>query len=223
MEFPLAMNHDLIDKIKFDANGLVPAILQDHLSGRVLMVAYMNRASLEKTLATGHCWFHSRSRNELWEKGATSGNYQHVLEISHDCDGDALLVRVKSDGPACHTGRVSCFDGDDAPQPLPSGFFGVVDRLSRVVHERNLERPAGSYTTKLFETGVREIAKKVGEEGVEVALAAVAENDGRFREEAADLVYHLLVLLEVRGISLLDIGETLQQRHQRKGSGTPDA
>lgn len=216
------MNPDLIEKIKFDANGLVPAVLQDHFTGQVLMVAYMNRASLEKTLETGRCWFFSRSRKELWEKGATSGNYQYVQEIRCDCDGDVILVQVKSAGPACHTGRVSCFDGDDAGQSSATIFFDMVDELSQVLHERNLKRPAGSYSTKLFDAGVREIAKKLGEEGVELAIAAIDENDHRFAEEAADLFYHLLVLLEARGISLKQVGEILQQRQGRKRAEPQD-
>lgn len=207
------MNPELLDKIKFDANGLVPAILQDHFTGRVLMLAYMNRASLEKTLATGHCWFYSRSRQELWEKGATSGNFQQVQEIRLDCDGDTLLIRVQSAGPACHTGSVSCFDEAQLNES-PTAFFEMVDNLSRLLHERNLKRPEGSYTTKLFNAGTRQIAKKLGEEGVEVALAAVAEADDRFAEEAADLVYNLLVLLEARGVPLNKVGEVLRQRAQ---------
>ncbi|NUO83893.1 bifunctional phosphoribosyl-AMP cyclohydrolase/phosphoribosyl-ATP diphosphatase HisIE [candidate division KSB1 bacterium] len=209
------MNPELLDKIKFDANGLVPAILQDHFTGRVLMLAYMNRASLEKTLATGHCWFYSRSRQELWEKGATSGNFQQVQEIRLDCDGDTLLIRVQSAGPACHTGSVSCFDEAQLNESATAtAFFEMVDNLSRLLHERNLKRPEGSYTTKLFNAGTRQIAKKLGEEGVEVALAAVAEADDRFAEEAADLVYNLLVLLEARGVPLNKVGEVLRQRAQ---------
>ncbi len=214
--FPHAMNPELPDKIKFDANGLVPAILQDHFTGRVLMLAYMNRASLEKTLATGHCWFYSRSRKELWEKGATSGNFQHVHEILPDCDGDTLLIRVQSAGPACHNGSGSCF-GNAASngKATATTFFEMVDYLSRLLHERNLKRPEGSYTTKLFNAGTRQIAKKLGEEGVELALAAVAEEDDRFAEEAADLVYNLIVLLEARGVALDKVGEVLRQRAQR--------
>lgn len=204
----------MLDQIKFDANGLVPAILQDHFTGRVLMLAYMNRASLEKTLATGHCWFYSRSRKELWEKGATSGNFQHVEEIRQDCDSDTLLIRVKSAGPACHTGSVSCFDKKESNNNT-TAFYEMVDHLSHLLHERNLQRPEGSYTTKLFNAGVRQIAKKLGEEGVELALASVAEDDERFAEEAADLVYNLLVLLEARGVTLDKIGEVLRQRARR--------
>jgi len=210
------MNPELLDKITFDANGLAPAILQDHFTGRVLMLAYMNRASLERTLATGHCWFYSRSRQELWEKGAISGNFQHVQEILLDCDGDTLLIRVKGAGPACHTGSVSCFDLPESnDKAVAATFFEMVDYLSRLLHERNLERPEGSYTTRLFNAGTRQIAKKLGEEGVEVALAAVAEADDRFAEEAADLVYNLLVLLEARSVGLDKIGEVLRQRARK--------
>jgi phosphoribosyl-ATP pyrophosphohydrolase/phosphoribosyl-AMP cyclohydrolase len=207
------MNDDLLNKIKFDANGLAPAILQDYFTGRVLTLAYMNRASLKKTLETGRCWFYSRSRQELWEKGATSGNYQYVQEIRYDCDADALLIKVKSAGPACHTGSTSCFDTATESQPLPAtAFFEMVDYLSRLLHARNINRPEGSYSTKLFNAGTRQIAKKLGEEGVELALAAVDENDERLADEAADLIYNLLVLLESRGISLHQIGETLRRR-----------
>lgn len=217
MAFPPAMNDFPIDQIKFDANGLAPAILQDHFTGRVLMLAYMNRDSLEKTLATGHCWFYSRSRQELWEKGATSGHYQHVQEIRFDCDADAILVRVKSSGPACHTGKTSCFDTAEDETPASAAvFFEMIAYLTRLLHERNVNRPAGSYSTKLFQAGTRQIAKKFGEEGVEVALAAVVENDERLAEEGADLIYNLLVLLESRGLSLNQIGEVLRRRTQRR-------
>jgi phosphoribosyl-ATP pyrophosphohydrolase/phosphoribosyl-AMP cyclohydrolase len=211
------MNDDLISKIKFDANGLAPTILQDYFTGRVLMLAYMNRASLEKTLETGHCWFYSRSRQALWEKGATSGNYQYVQEIRYDCDADTLLIKVKSAGPACHTGSASCFDtATESQPPTATTFFEMTDYLTRLLHERNVKRPEGSYSTKLFDAGTRQIAKKLGEEGIELALAAVDENDERFAAEAADLIYNLLVLLESRGISINKIGEVLQQRTQKK-------
>lgn len=217
MAFPPAMNNFPIEQIKFDANGLAPAILQDHFTGRVLMLAYMNRDSLEKTLATGHCWFYSRSRRELWEKGATSGHFQHVQEIRFDCDADAILVRVKSSGPACHTGKTSCFDAPEGEsQTAASTFFEMIDYLTRLLHERNVNRPEGSYSTKLFQAGTRQIAKKLGEEGVEVALAAVAENEERLAEECADLIYNLLMLLESRGLSVNQIGEVLRRRTQRR-------
>jgi phosphoribosyl-ATP pyrophosphohydrolase/phosphoribosyl-AMP cyclohydrolase len=207
------MNPEFVAKIKFAAEGLAPAILQDHYTGRVLMLAYMNRASLEKTLETGRCWFYSRSRQELWEKGATSGNYQYVQEMRCDCDGDAILVRVKSAGPACHTGRTSCFDDSlDTPQSTATTFFEMIDHLTHLLHERNRDRPQGSYSAQLFNAGTRQIAKKLGEEGIELALAAVDEDDQRLAEEAADLVYNLLVLLENRGISIDKVGEVLQRR-----------
>lgn len=207
------MTPEIFDRIHFDSNGLVPAILQDRFTGRVLMLAYMNRASLEKTLATGHCWFYSRSRQALWEKGATSGNFQRVHEILLDCDADTLLVRVESDGPACHTGSVSCFGPSAAAEfPTAQPFFKIVAELVPLLHARNLERPEGSYTTKLFHAGTRQIAKKLGEEGVELALAAVTETEERFAEEAADLVYNFLVLLEARGVSLEKVGEVLRKR-----------
>lgn len=217
MESPLVMNNDLINKIRFDAEGLVPAILQDYFTNRVLMLAYMNRASLEKTLDSGHCWFYSRSRQQLWEKGATSGHYQHVQEIRYDCDADALLVRVKSAGPACHTGRMSCFDAaHDGSKPQATMFYEMVDYLIHLLHERHVNRPEGSYSAKLFDAGTRQIAKKLGEEGVELALAAVVEDDDRLTEEAADLIYNLLVLFEKRGIALDKVGEVLRERSQKK-------
>jgi phosphoribosyl-ATP pyrophosphohydrolase/phosphoribosyl-AMP cyclohydrolase len=213
------MNQEFVAKIKFAADGLVPAILQDHYSGRVLMLAYMNRASLEQTLETGRCWFYSRNRQELWEKGATSGNYQYVQEMRCDCDGDAILVRVKSAGPACHTGSTSCFDDSlDAQPSTATTFFEMIDHLTHLLHERNVDRPEGSYSAQLFNGGTRQIAKKLGEEGVEVALAAVNENDERLADEAADLVYNLLVLLENRGISINKVGEALQRRARKNKS-----
>jgi phosphoribosyl-ATP pyrophosphohydrolase/phosphoribosyl-AMP cyclohydrolase len=216
MEFPPATNPGWIDKIKFDGNGLAPAILQDYFTGRVLTLAYMNRTSLEKTLETGHCWFFSRSRQELWEKGATSGNYQYVKEIRYDCDADALLIKVQSAGPACHTGNTSCFDTtEDSGNPVATTFFEMVDYLTQLLHERNINRPEGSYSAKLFNAGTRQIAKKLGEEGVELALAAVGEDDSRLTEEAADLIYNLLVLFEQRGLSLDKVGEVMRRRAQK--------
>jgi phosphoribosyl-ATP pyrophosphohydrolase/phosphoribosyl-AMP cyclohydrolase len=207
------MKQELLDQIKLDEKGLIPAILQDAFTGRVLMLAYMNRESLEKTLATGRCWFYSRSRQALWEKGATSGNYQSVQDLQCDCDGDTLLIRVHSAGPTCHTGAQSCFDRDTGShQPTSTRFFGIVDELAALIHRRHLERPEGSYTKKLFDAGIKKIAQKVGEEGLEVALAAVAEENPRLAEESADLIYHLLVLLEARGLSLEAVGKVLQQR-----------
>lgn len=213
------MKADLPNQIKYDTQGLVPAILQDYYTRQVLMLGYMSRESLEKSIATGRCWFYSRSRHELWEKGATSGHYQPIVNITYDCDGDTLLIQVKSDGPVCHTGSRSCFEAlpDDQAAAVPKNtFFRIVDQLAAVLHQRNLERPANSYTTKLFNAGTRQIAKKLGEEGVELALAAIDEDDDRFAEEGADLVYNFLVLLESRGLGLDRIGEILHKRAEKK-------
>lgn len=205
---------DLVHRLRFDDRGLVPAILQEWSTGRVLMLAYMNRQSLEKTLETGHCWFYSRSRDELWEKGATSGNYQRVREIRLDCDGDALLVLVDPDGPACHRGTLSCFDAlsPEEKQGRINSFFEVLACLREIIHQRYIERPGDSYTVRLFAGGPQAIAKKVGEEGVEVALAALAESDDRLASEVADLIYHLLVLLEARALDLDAVATVLSSR-----------
>jgi len=210
---------DLLDTVRFDARGLVPAIVQDIRTRRVLMLAYMNRESLQKTLETGRCWFYSRSRQALWEKGATSGHYQRVRHIELDCDGDTLLCLVEPEGPACHTGSASCFDRqpedlrrDEQPAHHSAALAAILDDLVRIIHERNLQRPEGSHTTRLFNAGMGKIAKKVGEEGVEVALASVSESDERLAEEVADLIYYLLVLLEARSLSLDAVAAVLQRR-----------
>ena len=207
------MNQQLLEQIKFDERGLIPAIVQEAFTGRVLMLAYMNRESVQKTFETGRCWFYSRSRLQLWEKGATSGNYQFVESLHPDCDSDTLLIKVRSAGPACHTGAQSCFE-NEAPgeNPPPVVLFKSIAALAEIVRQRHAARPAGSYTAQLFDAGLKKIAQKVGEEGLEVALAAVGEDDGRLAEEAADLIYHLLVLLEARGLSPDRVGEVLQQR-----------
>ena len=172
------------------------AIVQDAASGRVLMLAWMNDEAERRTRETGEAWFWSRSRQELWHKGETSGNTLAVEELRDDCDGDALLVRVRPAGPACHTGSVSCF----APG------------LWRTIAERAQERPAGSYTTELLEAGVGACARKVGEEAVELSVAALDESDERVVEEAADLVYHLYVLLAARGLDLSAVEDELERR-----------
>src|SRR6478609_385800 len=175
---------------------LRPAIVQDADSGRVLMLAWMDDEAERLTREQGEAWFWSRSRERLWRKGETSGNTLAVVELRDDCDGDALLLRVRPAGPTCHTGSVSCF----APE------------LWRTIAARALERPAGSYTTELLEAGVGACARKVGEEGVEVAVAALDESDERLVEEAADLVYHLYVLLAARGIDLSRVEDVLTAR-----------
>jgi len=172
------------------------AIVQDAATGRVLMLAWMDAEAERRTRETGEAWFWSRSRQELWRKGETSGNTLAVEEIRDDCDGDALLIRVRPAGPACHTGSLSCF----APG------------LWRVVSERAAERPEGSYTTELLNAGIGAAARKVGEEAVEVTVAALDETDDRLVEEAADLVYHLYVLLAARGIDLSQVEDELNAR-----------
>jgi phosphoribosyl-AMP cyclohydrolase / phosphoribosyl-ATP pyrophosphohydrolase len=201
--------------LKFDAAGLIPAIAQDALTGRVLMFAWMNAKSLRLTRETGEAVFWSRSRNELWHKGATSGNTLKVRELRADCDGDVLLLRVDPAGPACHTGEVSCFwqeldkpDGDKSPPPAAN----FLDHLENVVADRRVNAPTGSYTASLFAKGRHKIAQKVGEEGLETAMAGVAQNDDRLIDESADLLYHLLVLLNERGLSLRMVLERLAGR-----------
>jgi phosphoribosyl-ATP pyrophosphohydrolase/phosphoribosyl-AMP cyclohydrolase len=191
--------------------GLVPAIVQHHLSGEVLMLGYMNADALAATRATGRVTFWSRSKQRLWQKGETSGHVLALKSIHVDCDGDTLLVQADPHGPTCHTGTRTCF-GDAAQTPL--AFLGTLDAL---VARRHAERPADSYTTRLFESGTRRIAQKVGEEGVETALAAVAQDDAEFTGEAADLIYHLLVLLRARGQSLADVAAMLASRHAARG------
>lgn len=206
-------------RVRFDGAGLVPVVMQDAETGEVLTLAYANREAVDRTLETGEAHFYSRSRGELWHKGATSGNTQKVVEVRIDCDGDALLYRVEPQGPACHTGERSCFyqtlAGEGVgllPRDGREASFGVtVERLAGVVAERRREMPEGSYTAHLFERGTERIAQKVGEEGVEVVIAAL--KDEKLAEEAADLVYHLVVLLEERGLGLEAVAKVLRDRH----------
>jgi phosphoribosyl-ATP pyrophosphohydrolase/phosphoribosyl-AMP cyclohydrolase len=183
-----------MDEIRWDPQGLVPAIVQDAHSGQVLMLAYMNAQALERTAETGEAWFWSRSRQELWHKGATSGNRQRVLELRYDCDGDALLLRVDPLGPACHTGQRSCLYqslwGGDQEKTA-----GVLERLWGVIQDRQAHPQDDSYTCRLLRDGLPKILKKVGEEAIEVIVAAQGEGDERLLSELADLVYHVLVLL----------------------------
>ena len=198
-----------LDEIRFDERGLIPAVVQDAATREVLTLAYMNRESLARTLETKQTWFWSRSRNELWHKGETSGNTQEVVNLALDCDADAIVVLVKPAGPACHTGAVSCFDTG-----TPS-LGALLDELYELIQSRERERPAGSYTTYLFEEGLDKILKKVGEESAETIIAAKNDDDARLTAESADLLYHVVVLLVARGISLTDIAQELAQR--RKG------
>jgi phosphoribosyl-ATP pyrophosphohydrolase/phosphoribosyl-AMP cyclohydrolase len=208
-----------MDKIRFDERGLVPAVVQDALSGEVLMLAYMNRESLEKTIATGETHFWSRSRGELWHKGATSGHTQKVTGMSLDCDGDTILVRVLQTGAACHTGAYSCFFEKFHPQAEgshESALGEVLGAVARVIHQRNVDRPEGSYTTKLLEGGLDRILKRVGEESGEVIIAAKNHAPVEITWEVADLLYHLLVMMEVEGVSLADIAGKLGERRGGK-------
>ncbi len=198
------------DEIRFDERGLIPAIVQNASTREVLTLAYMNRESLQRTIETKQTWFWSRSRNELWHKGATSGNSQEVVSLALDCDRDAIVVLVNPAGPACHTGAVSCFDVEARGDDL--GL--LLDQLFNLIQTRERERPAGSYTTYLFEEGLDKILKKVGEESAETIIAAKNDDDGRLTAEVSDLVYHLLVLLVARGVSLAQVAAELRQRRK---------
>jgi len=200
------MRPEQIDALAWDKQGgLLPAIVQDAQTLRVLMLGYMDRAALQATLDTRRVTFFSRSKGRLWTKGEHSGHFLQLVSIEDDCDSDTLLVLAHPQGPTCHLQRTSCF-----PQ-APGDFLTELDAL---VAQRERERPAGSYTTRLFEAGVRSIAQKVGEEGVETALAAVAQDDAELAGEAADLLYHLLVLLRSRGMALEDAVAVLRTRHR---------
>ena len=191
------------------ANGLIPAIVQDAETLQVLMLGFMSREALEATLSTGKVVFHSRTRNRLWQKGETSGNSLTVRGVQPDCDGDALLILAEPAGPTCHLGTTSCFGGDG---PGGVGWLGLLGRIVRACRQVD---PAQSYTARLLADGPIRIAQKVGEEGVELALAAAAQPRRDCVSEAADLLYHLTVLIETRGFSWSDIAEELRQRHYR--------
>ena len=193
-------------------NGLIPAIVRDAQTGDILTLAWMSEESLQKTMDSGETWFWSRSRNELWHKGTTSGNTQRVVNIAADCDRDALVVTVQPAGPACHTGAVSCFEG--VPQ-LP------LDALMAVLRDRREHRPEGSYTAKLFNGGLPRILKKIGEEATEVVIAAGGEGRERTVSEIADLVFHLSVLMTEVGIDWRDIFDELEKRRSRAVAAPP--
>lgn len=193
-----------LDGLAWDKqDGLLPAIVQDADSRRVLMLGYMSREALAKTLESGQVTFFSRSKGRLWTKGESSGHVLVLVSLEADCDRDTLLVQARPHGPTCHLGTTSCF---------PSAPGDVLGELQALIRVRHAERPPGSYTTKLFDAGVKRIAQKVGEEGLETALAAVAEEDAPLLGEAADLLYHLIVLLQARGLSLADALAVLAQR-----------
>lgn len=202
---------ECIDELKFDENGLIPAVVVDAESKKLLTLAYMNRESLQISMEKGLTCFYSRSRKALWLKGETSGNYQHIVSITADCDRDALMVRVRKDGPACHTGAESCFGEEifrgEEPEPFsPEG-------LMELIRGRKTEKKEGSYTTYLFEKGIDKILKKVGEESTEVIIAGKAGDKAETVYEIADLAYHVMVLMIEMGISLEDIRAELASRH----------
>jgi phosphoribosyl-ATP pyrophosphohydrolase/phosphoribosyl-AMP cyclohydrolase len=209
-----------IEELKFDDRGLIPAIVQDARTRQVLTLAYMNPESVRKTVETRETWFWSRSRSSLWHKGETSGNTQRVVNVLLDCDGDALVVLVVPNGSACHTGAESCFHNEivDAGSfeinstADSSSLDGVLDRLYTLVESRKLERPERSYTTYLFDQGLDKILKKVGEESAETIIAAKNDDHSALVKESSDLLYHLVVLLVERGLSLAEVRDELVSR-----------
>lgn len=204
----------------FDRNGLIPAVIQDSQDHRVLMVGYMNKLALQKTIDSKQVWFFSRSRQELWLKGETSGNSMDVVDIKPDCDSDSLLIKVNPHGPACHTGEDTCFfqesvsDNWSADTKTTDRLDLELSELAAIIAQRNKELPDGSYTAELLRSGINKIGQKVIEEAGETALAAMAESDDNTKNEVADLLYHLLVLLEAKEISLKDIAEILNSRRR---------
>jgi len=207
--------------VRFGAGGLVPVVTQESRSGDVLMVAFANRDALDRTLATGLAHYYSRSRGVLWQKGETSGHVQRVVEVRLDCDGDTILYRVEQTGPACHTGTRTCFsrvisgtagqrDSEMVAEEDPGGH--LLSRLAHTIASRAVDKPQGSYTAELLAGGVGKASQKVGEEAVEVVVAANSEDDERLASEAADLLYHLLVLLQARGVPFDDVLRELESR-----------
>lgn len=205
----MSIDSSRVDFAKTD--GLVPAIVQDADTGAVLMFAYMNREALEQTLARKRAVFFSRSKQRLWEKGETTGHTLDVVDVALDCDNDTLLVTARPRGPACHNGTVTCFG--DEPRSAATGI-AFLAKLESVIAQRASEKPEASYTAKLLDKGIKRIAQKVGEEGVETALAGVGETNDKVIEESADLLFHLLVLLRARGIAFGDVVRALESRHR---------
>jgi len=201
-----------IDSLAWDkTDGLLPAAVQDHVSGRLLMLGYMNREALEATLASGLVTFFSRSKQRLWQKGETSGNVLRLASVHEDCDGDALLVLADPQGPTCHLGTQSCFGGE----PEVPSWLG---ELARIVADRAASDADSSYTRKLIAAGVERIAQKIGEEGVEIALAAVTRDADGCAEEIADLLYHIAVLMEARDFGWVDVMRVLKNRHSSRSA-----
>lgn len=204
---------NLLENISFDAQGLVPAIVQDEQTGQVLMLAYMNKEAIEKTVETKETWFYSRSRKELWNKGATSGNRQSIKRISVDCDSDAILIEVDPKGPACHEGTVSCFS-NIAYEEEASKRQIIYEIANEIEHRKN-NPVEGSYTSYLFREGIDKVLKKVGEESSEVIIGAKNEDKEELTNELADLTYHTLVLMEIAGVGIEDIKDVLLNRRPK--------
>lgn len=196
-------------QLRFQPDGLIPAIIQNAETLEVLTLAYMNKESLQRTIETGETWFYSRSRQKLWHKGETSGFIQKVQAIGYDCDQDTLLVKVIPHGPACHTGAISCFS---LKGELAESYMTVLERLEKVIANREEVRPEGAYTTYLFTQGIDKILKKLGEESTEVVIAAKNDSVEELRYESADLIFHLLVLLRQRKLPLSDVLKELESR-----------
>jgi phosphoribosyl-ATP pyrophosphohydrolase/phosphoribosyl-AMP cyclohydrolase len=194
-------------------NGMVPAIIQDATTATVLMLGFMTPEALEKTREEGRVTFFSRTKNRLWTKGEESGNFLNVVEILEDCDRDTLLIKATPVGPVCHTGSDSCFNEENTSSQAPDGA-GFITQLQELIHQRKAEMPEGSYTTSLFDKGINRIAQKVGEEAVELIIESKDNNDSLFLNEAADLLYHLLVLLSAKGFGINDVAALLEQRHK---------
>lgn len=214
-----------IDQLIFNDSGLIPVVTQEATSGEVLMLAFANRTAVERTMETGRAHYWSRSRNALWQKGETSGHVQEIVEVRADCDADSLLYLVRQTGPACHTGEHSCFhrlaEGDQLSTASATGH--ILSRLEEIVRARHVERPAGSYTTYLFERGIDKILKKVGEEATEVVIAAKNDSGVELRAEAADLLFHLLVLMRARSMPLSEVWQVLETRFGSKSRLPRDA
>jgi phosphoribosyl-AMP cyclohydrolase / phosphoribosyl-ATP pyrophosphohydrolase len=196
-----------------ESSGLLPAIVQDYQSGRVLMLGYMNKEALDKTLGTKQVTFFSRSKQRLWTKGETSGHVLQLVDVHVDCDNDTLLVTANPVGPTCHTGTTTCFGDEPVTAAERISFLA---RLESVLAQRIADKPEGSYTARLWASGLTRMAQKVGEEGVEIALAAVVQEEDRLISESADMLYHLALLLKARNLSLADAVRELEQRHAVK-------
>jgi phosphoribosyl-AMP cyclohydrolase / phosphoribosyl-ATP pyrophosphohydrolase len=215
---------EVLGRLKFDDQGLIPAVVQDAATGRVLTLAYMNRQAVQLSLQERQTWFWSRSRQKMWHKGETSGHTQQIVRAEADCDGDALLVYVQPQGPACHTGKESCFfsgllgaEFQASFGPLNEGrFLTTIERLVEVIKARKSEMPEGSYTTYLFSKGLDKILKKIGEEAAETIIAAKNQSRSELTLESADLLYHLLVLFVNEGLELKDVLAELEKRAQKK-------